>query len=192
MQTACPVPSSSTALIVADVCLRERSGGDSFFLLLRRFRHFQDERFSSSYGQSTGVYFLGSTQRRFKVKKKTYTQQDQNERRRQVLLACLPCKKTWTCSARTFFFSLKKKKQKQKNTTFSIPHSPRTGYWINKRERERRGDSLYIFERKRKRKNIYIIICKSDANDDGGAPPKWFFNHSRPVLWLPSTRALTW
>jgi hypothetical protein len=137
-------------------------------LLLRRFRHFQAERFfffilfSSSYGQSTGVYFWGSTQKRFKVKKKTYTQQDQNERRRQVLLACLPCKKTWTCSARTFFFSFFLKKTHTKNKTFSIPHSPRTGYWINKRERRKGGLSLY-FRKKKKKKYLYNhmqIGCK--------------------------------
>lgn len=53
-----------------------------------------------------------------------------------------------------FSFLFFKKKTHTKNKTFSIPHSPRTGYWINKRERRKGGLSLYF--RKKKKKKIFI------------------------------------
>jgi hypothetical protein len=43
---------------------------------------------------------------------------------------------------------------------------------LDKQEREKEGGTLFIFSKEKEKKNIYIIICKSDANDDGGAPPK--------------------
>jgi hypothetical protein len=61
-----------------------------------------------------------------------------------------------------FSFLFFKKKTHTKNKTFSIPHSPRTGYWINKRERRKGGLSLY-FRKKKKKKYLYNhmqIGCK--------------------------------
>jgi len=105
MQPACPVPSSSTALIVADVCLRERAAaaaaatfplrslGISRPLKSKRLMFFCFVLFVFFFlflSMDNRQWFIfGDPLKRLKVKERKKQKQDRNERRRQVLLACL-------------------------------------------------------------------------------------------------------
>lgn len=161
MQPACPVPSSSTALIVADVCLRERVAATLFLCCCCvDFGIFRPNVFSSSFCflllmDNRQEFIFGDPLRgglRWR-RKHTHNRTKMRDGDRCSLRVCL-ARKRERAQLGPFSFLFFKKKTHTKNKTFSIPHSPRTGYWINKRERRKGGLSLYF--RKKKKKKIFI------------------------------------